>query len=192
MSACCCCDCVCSNDRTEDTTCCGCFPVKCGIVTIGFLTFCFTIILFVWYFFEFMNDYVHWWSTMINLILLCPFLVSCAFFICFSTRDSLMTRGLLPTACILCLCSIVCIMLWQVIYFVFIYKRDAFYQGYGKPDENPYQKQSKKNFLFTLLAESGVLIALYAYFLCVTWAYKTAMRSDKEKEKEEMQAMEMK
>jgi hypothetical protein len=52
-----------------------------------------------------------------------------------------------------------------------------------------YERQPKKNFLFTLLAETGVVIALYAYFLCVTWAYKKAMRDPKDDE--DMQKMDM-
>jgi hypothetical protein len=126
-SACCCCDCVCSNDKTSELTCCGCFPIKCGIVTIGLLTVMLTVILFVWYFFQFMNDYVHWWATLINLILLSPFLIACAFFVCFSTLDSLRTRALLPTACILILTSISLICIWQLCYFIWIYKRSDFY-----------------------------------------------------------------
>merc|ERR1719194_66746 len=35
---CCCCVCHCSVKETKDLACCGCFPIKCGVVTIGILT----------------------------------------------------------------------------------------------------------------------------------------------------------
>lgn len=42
LEACCCCLCVCSNNFTEDRSCCGCFPIKCGVVTIGIFTYILT------------------------------------------------------------------------------------------------------------------------------------------------------
>jgi hypothetical protein len=47
-----------------------------------------------------------------------------------------------------------------------------------------YQSQSKKNFLFILLAETGIVVVLYAYFLCVTKAYMTAKHPPKDDEDE--------
>ena len=35
---CCCCICHCSTSETKDLACCGCFPIKAGVVTIGVLT----------------------------------------------------------------------------------------------------------------------------------------------------------
>jgi len=62
-----------------------------------------------------------------------------------------------------------------LVYFVWIYKKDVFYSGMGEIDKNYYAKQSKKIFLFTMLAESVVLICLFAYFICVTSAYADLM-----------------
>merc|ERR1719453_2109609 len=47
MSPCCCCLCACSNEFTEELSCCGCFPIKCGIVTIGIFTFILTLVLVI-------------------------------------------------------------------------------------------------------------------------------------------------
>lgn len=35
---CCCCICHCSTNETKDLSCCGCFPIKAGVVAIGVLT----------------------------------------------------------------------------------------------------------------------------------------------------------
>jgi len=47
-----------------------------------------------------------------------------------------------------------------------------------------YQSQSKKNFLFILLAETAIVVIAYAYFICVTKAYMDAKHGPEE-EKEE-------
>ena len=39
---CCCCHCVCANNKTQDLKCLGCFPIKCGIIGIGIFTLCLT------------------------------------------------------------------------------------------------------------------------------------------------------
>jgi len=49
-----------------------------------------------------------------------------------------------------------------------------------------YQSQSKKNFLFILLAETAIVVVAYSYFLCVTKAYMNAKHGP-EKEKDDME-----
>jgi len=168
LEPCCCCLCVCSNEFTVDRSCCGCFPIKCGIVVIGIFTFVLTCILVGWNFFLFMNDYIHWWFTFIVLILYAPLLIGAAFFVCFFTEDNKSTRKKIVTSCILILCSLVLVAIWYLCYFIWIYKRDGFYQGMGDPKDNVYTKNNKKTFLFTFLGETVGLLALYSYFLCVT------------------------
>jgi len=107
LEPCCCCLCVCSNEFTEDRSCCGCFPIKCGIVVIGGFTYFVTVVLLVWNFFLFMNDYIHWWFTFIVLLLYIPLIVGAAFFVSFFTKDTKTTRSLIRTACILILVSLV-------------------------------------------------------------------------------------
>ena len=62
-----------------------------------------------------------------------------------------------------------------MIYFVFLYKKDKFYAGMGDIPSNVYTSQSKKNFLFTMLFESVILLCFFGYFLCVTAAYSSDM-----------------
>lgn len=95
---CCCCQCVCSNEFTIDSSCCGCFPIKCGTLCIGIFTVLVTVILFVWYFFLFLNEYLHWWYVCICLFLLCPLLVASNFIISWFTADTRTTRALLFTS----------------------------------------------------------------------------------------------
>jgi len=182
-SPCCCCKCFCSNEFTEELSCCGCFPIKCGIVTIGIFTFVLTLVLIIWNFFLFLNDYIHWWFTFIVLILYSPLIVGAAFFVCFFTEDKKSTRKMIVSANIQIIVSLVLVVTWYLIYFIWIYKRDGFYQGMGDPKDNVYTKSNKKTFLFTFLGETVGLIALYSYFLCVTTSYCIAMHGP---EKEEM------
>jgi len=175
LSPCCCCLCVCSNEFTEDRSCCGCFPIKCGVVTIGIFTFILTLVLVCWNFFLFLNDYIHWWFTFIVLLLYIPLILGAAFFVCWFTEDTKGTRTMIMTSCILIIVSLVLVVSWYLIYFIWIYKRDGFYQGMGDPSTNVYTKSNKKTFLFTFLGETVGLLALYSYFLCVTTSYKIAM-----------------
>jgi len=71
-----------------------------------------------------------------------------------------------------------------LIYFVWIYKKDAFYAGMGDIPSNTYTKQSKKTFLFTMLAETVVILALWSYFLCVVSAYMDACHGPEQEEEE--------
>ena len=185
LSPCCCCLCVCSNNFTEERSCCGCFPIKCGVVTIGIFTFILTLVLVIWNFFLFLNDYIHWWFTFIVLLLYIPLIIGAAFFVCWFTEDKKSTRTMIMTSCILIIVSLVLVVSWYLIYFIWIYKRDGFYQGMGDPKDNVYTKSNKKTFLFTFLGETVGLLALYSYFLCVTTSYMQAMHGpEKEPEPE--------
>jgi hypothetical protein len=182
LEPCCCCDCVCANEFTKESSCCGCFPIKCGAVSIGIFTVLITAIEFVWYFFLFLNEYIHWWYVLVCLFLLCPILVGSSFVISWFTMDTRTTRTMLYTSQILALTSVFLLAVWNLIYFVFIYKKDKFYAGMGDIPTNVYTQQNKKNFLFTMLAESVILICFFGYFLCVTAAYSTDMHGPEEEE----------
>jgi len=179
---CCCCVCVCANEFTKDLSCCGCFPIKCGAVTIGILTVVLVTIFFVWNFFLFLNEYLHWWYVLVCMFLLCPSLVAASFCISYFTKDSKTTRALLFTSQILIIVSISLLQVWNLVYFVWIYKKDAFYAGMGDIPTNTYTKQSKKTFLFTMLAETVVILVLWSYFLCVVSAYMDACHGPEEEE----------
>lgn len=153
-------------------------PIKCGAVSIVCITLFVTVTLFTWYFWCFMNEYLHWWYTLVCLILLIPLLLASSFCITWITKDTKTTRGLLYTSQILALVSILCLCIWDVIYFLGLYKKDYFYSGMGPIEENYYARQSKKVFIFTLIAESVVLICFHAYFICVTSTYQELMHGE--------------
>merc|ERR1712216_1062036 len=81
----------------------------------------------------------------------------------------------LYTSQILALVSVFLLAVWNLIYFVFIYKKDKFYAGMGDIPTNVYTQQSKKNFIFTMLGEIVFMLCLFGYFLCVTAAYSEDM-----------------
>jgi len=151
-------------------------------VTIGLITVFVTAILFVWYFFLFLNEYIHWWYVLVCLFLLCPLLVGSSFVISWFTMDTRTTRTMLYTSQILALVSVFLLAVWNLIYFVFIYKKDKFFAGMGDIPSNVYTSQSKKNFLFTMLAESVIMLVMFGYFLCVTAAYSSDMNGPEKEE----------
>merc|ERR1712147_243008 len=186
LDTCCCCKCNCDNDLTKDKTCCCCCPVKCGVQVIGGLTMLLTFYYISWNFFLILNDQVAWWFPVVTIVLLVPLYLASAFFVHWFIKDSLASRGKLTAAIILSLVSIFLVALWNVIYYTAIYKRDEVFIGYGV-SEDKYQKFQKKYYLFKVLLESAILLALYAYFQCVIQTYKDALRKRKpEKEEEEM------
>lgn len=71
--------------------------------------------------------------------------------------------------------SVFLVASWNLIYFVFIYKKDSFYAGMGDIPTNTYTKQSKKTWIFTMLAETVILMVTFTYFICVTGAYQSGM-----------------
>lgn len=191
LSECCCCDCACSNEFTEGYSYCICFPIKCGVAFIGGVTLFLTGILFVWYFFQFMNEYLHWWYVLVSMFLIAPLIVAASFVISFFTKDNKTTRTLLYTSQILGLVSVILLALWNIIYFVAIYKKDVYYSGMGDIEKNVYVAQSKKVFLFIMIAESVLMVIFFAYSIWVTSTYaelmhgKGAFNDDSEKDEEE-------
>merc|ERR1719163_2565794 len=112
LTPCCCCLCSCSNEYTKDSKCCGCFPIKCGVLTIGIFT-----------------------------VLLTIYMVTMNFFlIVFFTKDTASSRGKLFTACMFGIISTALIAVWIVCYYVFIYKNDTVFTGQGDPQTNAYSK----------------------------------------------------
>ena len=78
----------------------------------------------------------------------------------------------------LVLISIGLVTLWNVIYYVWIYKKPDVFIGYGVPQEK-YQKFQKKYYVFKVLLESAILLSLYSYFQCVVSSYKDILRKKK-------------
>merc|ERR1711934_1250700 len=180
LDQCCCCKCNCQNDLTKDKTCCCCCPVKCGVQVIGGLTMLLTFYYISWNFFLILNDQVVWWFPVVTIVLLVPLYLASAFFVNWFIKDDLASRGKLTAAIILSLCSIFLVALWNVIYYTAIYKKEDVFIGYGVSEDH-YQKFQKKYYLFKVLLESAILLALYAYFQCVVEGYKDLLRKKKEK-----------
>lgn len=78
------------------------------------------------------------------------------------------------------LVSVFLLAVWNLIYFVFIYKKDKFFAGMGDIPSNVYTQQSKKNFIFTMLGETVFMLCMFGYFLCVTAAYSEDMHGPEE------------
>jgi len=180
LTPCCCCQCVCTNNQTGDTTCCCCCPITCGIQVIGALTLLITFYYISWNFFLILNDQVTWWFPVVTIVLLIPMYIASAFYVDWFIKNSLSSRGRLTASCILVLVSVACVATWNVIYYVAIYKRDDVFIGYGV-SEDKYQKFQKKYYLFKVLLEAAILLALYGYFMCVIQTYKNLLREEKEK-----------
>lgn len=179
LTSCCCCLCVCENDRTEKLTCCCCCPIKFGVQFIGGLTMVLTFYYISWNFFLILNDQVAWWFPVVTIVLLIPLYLASGFFVNWFIKDTLGSRGKLTAAIILSLISVGLVAVWNVIYYTAIYKRDEVFIGYGV-SEDKYQKFQKKYYLFKVLLESAILLALYAYFMCVIQTYKDALRQKKD------------
>lgn len=94
--------------------------------------------------------------------------------------DTRTTRTMLYTSQILALTTVFLLAVWNLIYFVFIYKKDKFFAGMGDIPSNVYTQQSKKNFIFTMLGESVFMLCMFGYFLCVTAAYSEDMHGPEE------------
>ena len=137
-----------------------------------------------WNFFLILNDQVTWWFPVVTIVLLIPLYIASGLFVAWFIKDSLSSRGGLTGAIILSLVSIFCVALWNVIYYTAIYKRDEVFIGYGV-SEDKYQKFQKKYYLFKVLLESAILLALYAYFMCVIQNYKNILREKKPEKKDD-------
>merc|ERR1711865_525312 len=192
LAPCCCCLYSCSNEFTKDSKCCGCFPIKCGVLAIGIFSVLLTIYMVTMNFFLILNEYIHWYFPVIILILLVPMCIGSSFFVVFFTKDTASSRGKLFTACMFGIISTALIAVWIVCYYVFIYKNDTVFTGQGDPQSNSYSKMSKKFYLFVVLAETTALCIAYPYFICVTNRYTQKMKGEEEEEKKEEAAEEEK
>jgi len=182
LTPCCCCLCACSNEYTSDSRCCGCFPIKCGVLAIGIFTVLLTIYMVTMNFFLILNDYIHWYFPVVIIVLLAPMCIGSSFFVVFFTKDTASSRGKLFTACMFGIISTALIALWIVCYYVFIYKNDTVFTGQGDPQTNAYSKMSKKFYLFVVLAETTALCIAYSYFICVTNRYAQKMKGAEDAE----------
>lgn len=179
---CCCCVCQCQTEVTRNLACCGCFPIKCGVITIGVITFVLLILLFVEVFYCLLNEYDDWWYVLVGLVLLIPHIVACCFFIVFFASETDTTRSTLKVGCMLVIISVTLLAVWNTVYFHYLYKYPDVYTG--SPDTG-YLKQTKKQYIVWSLVLAAAIDAVYAYFLCVCQTYKNALNKPDEEEKME-------
>jgi hypothetical protein len=157
---CCCCLCGCSNELTEGVKCCFCFPIKSGIVIIGLILSTIVFAQFLNAFYQFMNATTPWWKPVVTLVLLSPAVISLCFFIGWYTKDCTRTRSTLTAAVIQGLTSYILILLWQIIYFFAIEKKDTVGSGFGD-DLGAYTYQSKKRFIYFQLLYGVLAVSFY-------------------------------
>jgi hypothetical protein len=128
---CCCCLCGCSNEKTAGVKCCFCLPIKAGIVIIGIVIFTIAFLQFNNAFYQFANITLPWWKPTVTLVLFTPGFIGACFFIGWFTKDCTRTRATLTAAVIQSLTSYVLILVWQIIYFFAIEKKDLVGSGMG-------------------------------------------------------------
>lgn len=187
LSPCCCCLCACSHDRVGDATCFGCFPIRCGIIFIAMFIFFLAIILMIVTFFGLLNEYLPWWYTFVALLLQIPLVTAASIAVYFFGADKRSTRGKLRGAAIMAVISIFLWAIWQLVFFLAIYKRDTVYIGVGAAnDDQNYIRYGKKQYLFTVLAEAFILLGFLAYFISVIQQYVSLMNEPhEERERQE-------
>jgi hypothetical protein len=101
----------------------------------------------------------------------------------FFAKDSRKTRVKLFSAIILSTISIGLWAVWNLIFFLGIYKRDIVYSGMGPAnDESNYHATPKRTYLFTILAEATFMLIWLAYFTCVSNEYCDLMNEKYDRE----------
>lgn len=174
---CCCCICQCSREETQDLGCCGCFPIKCGVVTIGVFLLALCLVLFFELFYCLLSDYIHWWYTFVAAILFAPLIIGTFFFVVFFTDDTESTRGRLFVSCQLIIISLTLVCIWNICYFFYLYKEDTVTIGNGSVG---YYKKPKKAFIVENIFITAALDFIFAYFLCVCRTYHKALGGKEE------------
>jgi len=117
------------------------------------------------------------------LILLAPIAIAASFMVYFFAKDSRKTRVKLFSAIILSTISIGLWAVWNLIFFLGIYKRDIVYSGMGPAnDESNYHATPKRTYLFTILAEATFMLIWLAYFTCVSNEYCDLMNEKYDRE----------
>jgi hypothetical protein len=176
---CCCCICQCSREETRLLSCCGCFPIKCGLVSTGILTLLLILSSFIEIFYFILNDYIHWWFVLIAVLLLIPAIIGACFLVSFFNNDNHSARSKVRVAYIFVIISYSLLAVWNIIYFNAWYKNGEVVAG---GEQTGYYRLSKKQYLFWSLFITCIIDAVYAYFICVIAHYKNALRGDKDQE----------
>jgi Ca2+/Na+ antiporter len=184
---CCCCICHCSVKETKDLGCCGCFPIKCGVVAIGIVTIALFTAVFAQVFYCLLNDQFAWWYVLVAVILLVPFFIGVCFFISYYAEDTDSSRSKLFVSCQFVIYSSCALGIWNTCYILWCYKFEDV--SIGSPDQG-YFKQTKKSFIVWSLFLAVAISFLWAYFLCVCRTYSNSLNSEEQLEKERLEQIE--
>jgi len=179
---CCCCLCHCSDREYRDLTCCGCFPVKCGIYSIGILAVALTVVIFLETFMMLMSEHIAWWFVGVSILLQIPLIIGLIFFLNFFGEDTDATRGKLRSALILAIVSFGLQAAWNIGYFWGLYRQQNITVG---NDESFTFTCSKKMYLFYTSFFYLWATFAFGYFICVVGRYSYRLRN-KEDESPEM------
>jgi hypothetical protein len=104
-----------------------------------------------------------------------PTYTGAAIFVSWIGKDDVTNRGGLFHSCILVVVSTSLNAAWAIIYFVWIYKQEYVYYGWGTPEAG-YLKFQKKYYLFRELLYAVIILSCYSYFICVTIQYRDLLR----------------
>jgi len=173
LDMCCCCICQCQEPEVRDLSCCGCFPIKCGVVSIGALTLTLSILLGIQYFYGLLNEYVTWWYIVVCLVLLIPLLVATAYYVAFFSKDTETTRTLAFAGCMQVIISVTLLAIWNTVYFLALYKNPLIYFG---NTETGYIVLTKRQYFFWLYTFTAAVDFAYMYFICVTGTYSERLK----------------
>jgi|ERR1719272_2742259 len=146
------------------------------MICISLFLVAITVVFFVWNFWNFMNEYLHWWYTLTCLVILIPLLVAAFFTVGWLAGDSKTTRKLLYTSTILALVSIILLCIWNMIYLLGLYKWDDFYYGSGDIDSHHYTHINKKLYIVLDIFKTIVLLGVLLCFRGYTDTYEVVMQ----------------
>merc|ERR1740123_1956854 len=102
-------------------------------------------------------------------------------FVLWFGKDDISNRGRLACGCILVVISTSLVAAWAIIYFVWIYKQEYVYYGWGTP-ESGYLKFQKKYYIFRELLTAIIILTCFSYFICVTSRYRDLLREARDPE----------
>jgi len=131
-----------------------------------------------------MNITVPWWKPVVTMFLIAPAIVSVCFFIGWYTKDCTRTRATLTAATIQGLTSYVLVVIWQIIYYFAIEKKDQVGTGFGDNIES-YTFQSKKRFIYGQLGMAVVAVAFYIFAIGAVRSYVNCYPDESEYSKDE-------
>jgi len=127
------------------------------------------------------------------LLLLIPLAVSLSIIVYFWGKDKRSTRSKLFGGVIMTIISVCLWCIWKLIFYLAIYKRDLVYTGMGQAnDETNYHSTPKRTYLFWVLAETTIILAVLAYYTCVVNQYVNLMNAPYDKKEKARKAQEEK